>query len=313
MLALVTSWLIFQIIQDPQINYNSPMSVDRSIPEILETLIPADVVTPFMIMSPFPLLILASLVAVSLCSVGSHFDRVKKTIDTCYAVFSRMLTIIMYGLPFYVFLAFFDLLLDDGYSILLVVLKLSLAVGSSIVIMAIFYWIRLLRKRIPVKPFVRKLGPLLRENYHIGSALDAAPFNIRYCAKTWRMDRKKLETRIPVLAEINLDGNCFFVTLIPLVLMFASDAEVSVLNMFFIGILVLFLSLGAPNQPGSVLIGLLIVFNFMQTETLIPNAFISEVFFGGLLNLVNVIGDIVTVVELEKADKDKESGKECNI
>ena len=106
-----------------------------------------------------------------------------------------------------------------------------------------------------------------------------------------------------MLAEINLDGNCFFVTLIPLVLMFASDAEVSVLNMFFIGILVFFLSLGAPNQPRSVLIGLLIVFNFMQSDTLIPDAFISEVFFGGLLNLVNVVVDIVTVAEMEKADK----------
>ena len=305
LLALVTSWLIFQIIQDPQIDYNSPMSVDRSIPELLETLIPADIVTPFMIMSPFPLLILASLVAISLCAVGRYFNRVKKVVDTCYAVFSKMLTFIMYGLPFYVFLAFLDLLLDDGYSILLLVLKLALAIASGIVIMAIFYCLRLLRRRIPVKPFVRKLRPLLKENYRIGSALDAAPFNIRYCARNWNMDRKKLEVSIPVLAEINLDGNCFFVTLIPLVIMISSNSEVSILNMLFIGILVFFLSLGAPNQPGSVLIGLLIVFNFMQANTLIPNAFIAEVFFGGLLNLVNVVGDIVTVAEMEKADKNK--------
>ena len=300
LLALFTSWLIFQFVQDPQIDYGSPMSLDRSIPELLETLIPADIVTPFMTMSPFPLLILATLTTLTLCTVGRYFDRMKKVIDTCYAVFSRMLTIIMYGLPFYVFLAFMDLLLDAGYSTFLLVLKLSLAIMLSISVMVIFYLFRLVRRKIPVRPFVKKLGPLLRENYRIGSALDAAPFNIRYCARNWNMDRKKLEINIPVLAEINLDGNCFFVTLIPLVIVFASNTEVSIVNMLLIGVLVFFLSLGAPNQPGSVLIGLLIVLNFMQASALISNAIISEVFFGGLLNLVNVIGDIVTVAEMEK-------------
>ncbi|SEP56090.1 Na+/H+-dicarboxylate symporter [Lachnospiraceae bacterium NE2001] len=300
LLALITGWLIFQVIHDPQIEYENPMSIDKSIPELLETLIPADIVTPFMTLSPFPLLILAALVTFALCSVGKYFDKMKNAIDTAYALFSRMLTIVMYGLPLYVFLAFLDLLLDVGYSVLLLVLELSLAIAASMIVMIIFYWIRLIIGRVPVWPFVRKLGPLMRENYRISSALDAAPFNIRYCARTWHMDRKKLEINIPVLAEINLDGNCFFVTLIPLVLMFSSNAEVSLLDMLLIGILVFFLSLGAPNQPGSVLIGLLIVLSFMQSSELISTAFICEVFFGGLLNLVNVIGDIVTVAVMEK-------------
>jgi len=300
LLAFITGWIIMKTFADPQIAYQSPMSVDMSLPELLATLIPSDIFTPFMVFSPFPLLILAVLTTVSLCSVGKYFDRMKRSIDTLYALFSRMLTIIMYGLPLYVFLAFLDILLSDGYGVLTYYLYLILAVAFGFLILGFFYWLRLIRKKIPVRPFVKKMGPLLRENYRIGSAIDAAPFNIRYCARTWSMNRKKLEINIPVLAEINLDGNCFVITLLPLILMFASNTEVTFTNMILICILAFFLSLGAPNQPGSVLISILIVLNFMMADDLVSNAFIFEVLFGGLLNLVNVTGDIVTVYEMER-------------
>jgi Na+/H+-dicarboxylate symporter len=117
------------------------------------------------------------------------------------------------------------------------------------------------------------------------------------------MNRKKLESSFPVLAEINLDGNCFFITLIPLVLMFTSNAEVTLLNMVLVGVLAFFLSLGAPNQPGSILIGILVVLNFMQADHLIPSAFVFEVIFGGVLNLINVTGSIVTIYEIEKEEE----------
>ena len=75
---------------------------------------------------------------------------------------------------------------------------------------------------------------------------------------------------------------------------------IRMINMIMVGILAFFLSLGAPNQPGSVLIGMLIILNFMMAGDLVSNAFIAEVLFGGLLNIVNVLGDIVTVYELDK-------------
>ncbi len=38
----------------------------------------------------------------------------------------------------------------------------------------------------------------------------------------------------------------------------------------------------------------------MNADDLISNAFIAEVLFGSMLNIVNVLGDIVTVYELDK-------------
>ena len=303
LMALVISWIVMWLVPNMSIDHRSPLSVSESFQEALATLIPSDIFTPFMVTSPFPLLILATVVASALCTVGKYFDRLKRAIDTCYVLFSRILTIIMYGLPFFVFLAFLDVMLSMGMGALSFYGKVLTTVLVSFLLLGIFYLIRLARKKIPVRSFIREIGPLLLENYRIGSAIDAEAYNIRYCAKTWKMDRKMLEINIPVLSEINLDGNCFFLTLLPIIMMFSGNSEVHITDMLLIGVLVFYLSLGAPNQPGSVLIGMLIILNFMRADVLISAAFIYEAFFGGLLNIVNVIGDIITVYELDMDDR----------
>ena len=70
-----------------------------------------------------------------------------------------------------------------------------------------------------------------------------------------------------------------------------------------IALLVFFLSLGAPNQPGSCLIGVLIILSYMNALELIPLAIFSELVFGSLQNLINVVGDIVTAAEFEPDKK----------
>ena len=67
-----------------------------------------------------------------------------------------------------------------------------------------------------------------------------------------------------------------------------------------IAVMVVFLSFGAPNQPGPILIGTLIIALFLKADVLIPTAVYLEVFFGAIQNLINVTGDLVTVAIEEK-------------
>ena len=76
--------------------------------------------------------------------------------------------------------------------------------------------------------------------------------------------------------------------------------EASWFHIIVIAIMVAFLSLGAPNQPGSILIGTLIIALFLKADVLIPTAVYLEVFFGAIQNLINVTGDMVTVAIEEK-------------
>jgi Na+/H+-dicarboxylate symporter len=206
----------------------------------------------------------------------------------------------MSTLPFFVFTAILDLLLTYGFDGLINQLALFLIVFISLIIMAAFYAVRLKAGGVKVIPFVKDLIPLIYENFRINSVIDAVPFNIRYCARTYKIDRKRLESILPVLAQINLDGNCYMLTLITLTLIFWSGTGISMLWVAAVGALVLFLSLGAPNQPGSCIIGMVIIFNFFLATELLPLAILAEVFFGGLLNIINVVGDIVTVATVRE-------------
>ena len=208
---------------------------------------------------------------------------------------SRILTLIMAALPFFLFTAVLDVLLRRGYMVLLNLLELYLIVIVSQLLLWLYYALRL--KRVGLKPlsFFESLRDLLRENYLINSAIDAAPYNIRWCVLNLKLNRKRLQESMPIMAQINLDGNCFLITLTALLFMSYSSGNLTPLSVIEIGILVLFLSMGAPNQPGSCLVGILIILFHMKAFSLVPLAIITEAMFGGLLNLLNVTGDIITV------------------
>ncbi len=262
---------------------------------IISSLIPPSIFEPFVAISPLPLLILAILFTYAFCSVGKYFDVLKTAVDAGYVLCSRVLSIIMSALPVFVFAAVIDLLITYGFAAAWGIILLGIIVILSLVLMVVFYAIRLKAAGVPVKPFIKDLIPLIYENMKINSAIDAVPFNVRYCARVFRFDRARLERFLPVLAQINLDGNCYMLTIISLVLIYISGTELSLILIVSIGALVLFLSLGAPNQPGTFVIGLVIIFAFLHTDDLLPLAICAEVLFGGIVNIINVIGDIVTV------------------
>ena len=268
---------------------------DRTFADIVITAVPPSIFEPFEAISPIPLMFVALLVTYALCSAGKHFDALYQAMEACYTLFSRMLRVVVAVLPVFCFLAFLDVLLTDGFWGILLTMGYLVVISASLLLLFATYAVRLRARGVKVIPFVRKLVPLIRENIKIGSVIDAAPFNVRYCARVFGMDRDKLGRNLPVLAQVNLDGNCFIIMLIALVFVFVTGDDLAWFNVIVLGALVLFLSLGAPNQPGSILIGTLIVTMYLQSFDVVCAAIYLEAFMGSAQNIVNVIGDIVIV------------------
>ena len=268
--------------------------------ELIESVVPSDIFTPFETIMPFPLIFVALIVTYAFCSVGKHFDKLKEAVDVCYTLFSRMLHVVMSAFPFFCFVALLYPLLGSGYNTLLWILYIVALSAVSLVSLAAFYLIRLLIAGVKLRPFLQHLPGLLKENYKIGSVIDAVPFNIRYCEKHYGMDRRRITDKFTILAQINLDGNCYLIMLMGMIFMFMMVSTASWFHIVVMAIMVIFLSLGAPNQPGSILIGTLIIALYLKADVLIPTAVYLEVFLGAIQNLINVTGDIVTVAVEEK-------------
>lgn len=303
-LALVTGPLIADVLYSHQGLFKSIglFSTGMNATEFVNSLVPSNIFEPFETIMPFPIIILSLLLAYALCSVGEYFGAVHRFINISLEIFSKMLSVVMFTLPFFCFFATLSLLMIDGIENLMILLKLLLIVALSMIVIAAFYLVRLLIGKVKIKPFVKHLPALLWENFKISSVIDAVPFNIRYCSRNYGYNVKRISQKLPILAQTNLDGNCFLIMLISMSFIFLLGIEISWFQIIAIALLILFLSVGAPNQPGSIMIGMLIITLYLHADELILIAIFSEVFFGWLQNIINVLGDIVTVaIEEQKS------------
>ena len=282
---------------------DSSGSLNRSFADVVTSLIPPSIFEPFEAISPIPLIAVALLCTYALCSAGKYFTVLREAMMACYTLFSRMLHVVIAALPVFCFLAIMDVLLDAGIEGAITDLILIVSIYLGVLLLFATYAIRLRAHGVKVIPFLRKLIPLIRENASIGSAIDAAPYNIRYCAKNYRMNRDMLERNLPVLAETNLDGNCFILMFLTLIFIFITNMSLSWISYVGLAVLILFLSYGAPNQPGSILIGTLIVTMYLNSFEVVCMAIFSEAFLGSAQNLINVIGDIVLVAIEDSKEK----------
>ena len=104
------------------------------------------------------------------------------------------------------------------------------------------------------------------------------------------------------MAQTNLDGNCFVIMFVAVAYIFFASDEGTWLSVVVVGLIVLFLSSGAPNQPGSILIGILIISTYLASKADIEMALCFELFCGGLQNIINVISGVVAVAENERKE-----------
>lgn len=284
-------------------------SITLVISDLIESFLPSDIFTPFKTLSPFPIIFLAALFTYAFCSSSKYFSIYKKTIQATYYLFSQMLGIVTYTLPFFFFIATLHLFIKYGFQTFNMLLNFIVLALLSLPALMIYYLFRLLAGHVNLKYFFSGLLGFLKENIAINSAIDAVPYNIRYCTRVYKMDRPKLERSMPILAQINLDGNCYFITLVSVLMMLQTSQETKWFEIAVVGLLVFVLSLGAPNQPGTCLIGFITILSYLNTDTLLHVIIISEVMYGSMLNLINVVGDLVTVaIEDNRAKNGDEMG-----
>lgn len=280
-----------------------PGIANWSLAAAVDKIIPSNVLEPFMTISPVPMIVVALLVVGALVTIGKSFGTMKRAIDACYDLFSGILAIVMRAFPLACFLLFLEVLLTDQIGAFLQVMSIAADVFLCTVPLLALYALRLKAKGVRVRAFARKLWPLVKENFKIGSIIDAVPYNVRYCVENFGFKRERLERELPVTAQTNLDGNCYVLMFVSVAYILFANNEGSWLSIAVVGFIVLFMSSGSPNKPGSILIGMLIVSTYLASMANIQLALCFELFCGGLQNIVNVISSMVAAAESATAEE----------
>ena len=276
--------------------------------EILENIVPADIVEAFTVINPVPLIFLAIITAVSICSMDKYFPVIKSINDSLYTLFCKMLSIVMWVIPFIAILAVLSLLINMGPSLIVVILFLVVLAAVSVLTLMALRLLMLKTKGVKIVQFIKDCLPMIAENFAINSSIDAVPFNTRFCNSVFKIKKHFLDTELPVLAQISLCGNCLIITLFSLTSARYFGISLSPTQVLIVGFLVLALSVGAPNQPGSVFIGMAILFTYFQVpvEGMVIIV-LQEIVLGRFATLLNTVSDIITVYshELDRQKKNK--------
>lgn len=264
--------------------------------DTLLNLVPSDIFNAFTIMSPFPLILLAILNVVAICSMDRYFDSVYNIVRAITDLFCKLLSVIIFFLPVASFLSILCILLANGYRTLRFIAYYVVTVSIGSVLIILLYMLILRHGGLNAPEFMKKSRASVREILNINSTIDSVPYLTRYLSRNMKLNRSLLRQELPILSQLNLDGNCFVLMLVSLSCLSFAGHSLSIFQVLILTLIILVLSAGAPNQPGSMITGLLIVFYYVDMPIdNFPALVYMEVLFSGIILILNTLGDMVIV------------------
>lgn len=274
-----------------------------SLPDFLASLIPSNIMDPFISGNSIQLLVLAVIIGIAVGILRHKQTFVGKLIDALNNIFIEVLNIIFVFSPYALFFAVLGILIGaETYELgLIAVIFIAIVIGLLILVL-----IRLVILAIngvnPVS-FIKKYKPFFAPVLITGSTIECIPENIKNCKSIHKLPSKYLTQTIPFCAHNNMDGNCLFLGVMCTALTYSCNLDI---NISLIAILVMFaivLSAGAPNQPGSGIICMAVLIPAMGVNTiLLIYVVLLDLMCETIIACTNNFSDITTVVGMAKRE-----------
>jgi Na+/H+-dicarboxylate symporter len=283
-----------------------PGSVEGfSVLEILSTLIPPNIVEPFISVNSLQLMLIAITIGSALTMCGKRVRHLRVLLEEMDVLCGKVSSLVMQMVPAVVYCSTANLLLSSHLDVLTSIAELIpvLVAGLSSLLL-LYCLILLVVVRLNPIPFFRKYVPNLKNIFLKGSAVAAIPLNMRICRRQLGVPKSICSFSIPLGATINMDGNCMCLTIISLFFVRISGIAFGMNEMVVLMLLVVILSLGAPIAPGTLILCLVtlmsqIGIDISMISMVIGINFILEM----LLGMVNSVGDAIVALLVARREE----------
>ena len=265
---------------------------------ILETLIPPNIVEPFISVNSLQLMVVAMTIGAALTMSGKRVRHLKVLLEELDVLCGKVSSLVMYMVPVVVYCSTVIALLSSRAEVLLATAELIPVLMTGVAALLILYCLILVvAARLNPLLFLKKYVPAMRSVFLKGSSVAAIPINMRISRRQLGVPRSICEFSIPLGATINMDGNCICLTIISLFFARICNVSLGTNEMIVLLLLVLILSLGAPIAPGTLILCLVTLLTQMGIDVgvislVIGINFILEM----LLGLVNSVGNVVVAL-----------------
>ena len=266
--------------------------------DFINSSVPANIISPFIDSNPLPLLILAVAMGISSGSLfGTAGKNIREGIEALKSLFCRMLGLFYNALPVFLYFALLSGWVSTGFQYYLRTLVTLLFILVPVAVFFLLYAIRLRVCGITLKEFYRDYSDVLKENYDIGSNILAMPYNRRMLRRKTGLPRGYLQDSLRLGTVMNMNGSSLLASFCIVFLLHACGIQLTVLEQIAALIVLILLSIGAPNQPGSLILVMLVLMKFLGvSQTFVANALVVEAVYGKLYSFINSMGDVVEIV-----------------
>ncbi len=272
--------------------------IGNSLKAFLTNAVSTNIIEPFRIPNPIPFLVNAILTGLAASSLfGKSGETLQNGLISINDLFARMMNIIYGTIPFFIFFAVVDLILKINRNMLKMVGLELLSVAVAMIFLVVYYMIRLLVGRVSIKGFFKNYSKLIADNLKIASNIDSLPYNKRILSRKMKLSRDYLDEGLKLGILLNMDGNCLTVTVVLMNMVTAAGVNISPMKYLGVAIIMLLFSVGAPNLPGSFLLGMIILMSFVGISSeLVAVVLIFEALISKFYSFLNAAGDIITLV-----------------
>ena len=265
---------------------------------ILETLIPPNIVEPFISVNSLQLMVVAMTMGAALTMSGKRVRHLKVLLNELDVLCGKVSSLVMYTVPVVVYCSTTNAVLSSRVEVLSATAELipTLVAGTA-ALFVLYCLILLFAARLNPLPFLRKYASAMKNVFLKGSSVAAIPINMRISRRQLGVPRSICEFSIPLGATINMDGNCMCLTIISLFFVRICGVTFGTNEIVVLLLLVLILSLGAPITPGTLILCMVTLLTQMGIDVgvislVIGINFILEM----LLGMVNSVGNVVVAL-----------------
>ena len=265
---------------------------------ILETLIPPNIVEPFISVNSLQLMVLAITIGTALTMSGKRVRHLKILLEEMDVLCDKISSLVMQIVPAIAYCATVNALLSAHVQVLFAAVELLFVLVAGMAVLLVMYCLILFfAAHLNPLPFLKKYVPAMKSILLKGSSVAAIPINMRVSRRRLGVPQDICAFSIPLGATINMDGNCMCLTVIGLFLARICGISFGANESIVLLLLVLILSLGAPIVPGSLILCIVTLLTQMGIDISALSLVIGIVFIlEMLLGMVNSMGDVVVAL-----------------
>ena len=265
---------------------------------ILETMIPPNIVEPFISVNSLQLMVVAMTIGSALTMSGKRIRHLKVLLEELDVLMGKVSSLVMCTVPVVAYCATANALLSSRPAVILAIAELIPVLMAGVIALLVMYCLILVAAaRLNPVPFLKKYVPAMKSVFLKGSSVAAIPINMRISRRQLGIPRNICGFSIPLGATINMDGSCMCLTIISLFFARICGVTLGTNEIVVLLLLVLILSLGAPIAPGSMILSVATLLTQMGIDISVISLVIGLNFaLEMLLGMVNSVGDVVVAL-----------------